>query len=335
MPFDNEPKNWAALLIGLAVLALGLIPLLNQWGVIGFNLPGFLTSLIGTIGLWIIAGIGLYLLITSFLEDDMMRIVSIIVAGIVLLLGLIPLLHQFNVIGFGLGFITVTWYYILFAIEGILEEFTADAPIVENGELKMVPARSGKEIIDFFPPAGKTEVAVTKHSEARVFYNSYKDKGLKEASWKIGFEPEFVQKVEFLTDLGFASDVPIDFNGNKVSPKQMIMHLLNNQKPETKKPTDFRGHMMVIVKGFEGDKKVEYKIIEYATDELTRKMQKKGCQGSYRTGIYGGIGALMLARNEITKKGVFYSNSAVDPTAFLKEADKVGIEITISRSERI
>ncbi len=119
MPFDNEPKNWAALLIGLLVLALGLIPLLNQWGIIGFEFPGFLTSLIGTIGLWVIAGIGLYLLISSFLEDDMMRIISIVVAGVILLLGLIPILHQFNVIGFGLGFITVTWYYFLFAVEGI------------------------------------------------------------------------------------------------------------------------------------------------------------------------------------------------------------------------
>jgi len=49
----------------------------------------------------------------------MMRLISIIVAAVVLVLGLIPLLFNLGIIGFGLGFITVNWYYILFVIEGL------------------------------------------------------------------------------------------------------------------------------------------------------------------------------------------------------------------------
>ena len=222
-----------------------------------------------------------------------------------------------------------------YSIDSILMEFTEDAQILEDGEIKFKPPRWGKEVVEFLPPAGTAEIAVTNHPEVEMFYSSWKDKGLKEATWKIGFEPEFEQKMQFLSALGFGNNEPIDFNGNKVSPLQMILYLLNNQKPEENRPPDFRGHMIAFVTGMEKGKKVEYKITEYATGQLTEKMQTKGVYSSYRTGLYGAIGTIMVARGQIDKKGVFYPEIGIDSEGFLKEADRSGINITISRNERI
>lgn len=118
--FDfDDPKNWSALLIGIILMALGLIPLLNKWGVIGFNLPGFLLGIFSNIALYILAAGGLYLLIDSFMEDDTTRVISIGVALAIIAIGLIPLLNSFGVIGFTIPFLSPTLYQILFVLEGL------------------------------------------------------------------------------------------------------------------------------------------------------------------------------------------------------------------------
>lgn len=218
-----------------------------------------------------------------------------------------------------------------YAIEGIIDEFTLPAPVMENGEIKYYPPRSLRETFIFGPPVGRSEVATTAHAEVEMFASSFMSKGLRNASWKIGFEPDFEAKIQFLCDLGFNRKEPIKVDGQMVSPKAVLLTLLNNQPPEIKKLPDFRGHMIVVVKGEEKGKKVEYTITEYATSALTEKMQKKGALSSYRTGIYGAIGTMMLARGEIVRKGVLYPEVCIPAKAFLKEAQKVGINVSVSR----
>jgi saccharopine dehydrogenase (NAD+, L-lysine-forming) len=218
-----------------------------------------------------------------------------------------------------------------FAIEGIIDEFYKEAPVMEDGEIKLYPARSFTETVAFKPPVGLSQVAVTAHSEVYMFARAFKEKGLKRASWKIGFEPEFEAKMRFLCSLGFGNPEPIQVDGQRVSPRAVLLALLKNQPPETKKQPDFRGHMLVVTKGEEAGKKVEYTLTEYATAALTERMQKKGVFSSYRTGVYAGIGAMMLARGQIKKKGVFYPDISVPPEFYIKEAVKAGIEVEVSK----
>lgn len=104
---------------GLILLALGGIPLLNQFGVIGFGLPDFVKGLIGSIAVYIIAVAALIIFFFSFMEDDMWHKLSL-GAGIVLLgLGLVPILNQFGVIGFSIP-LDMLYNHIIFVIEGFL-----------------------------------------------------------------------------------------------------------------------------------------------------------------------------------------------------------------------
>lgn len=116
MPWENEPKNWMALIGGILLTALGLLPLLNKWGILAF--PYFSSNLFVSLAAYVIAAGGIWLLIDSFMEDDAMRVISIIVAIVLIILGLIPVLATFKVIGFNIPFLTTTFYHILFVVEG-------------------------------------------------------------------------------------------------------------------------------------------------------------------------------------------------------------------------
>ena len=218
-----------------------------------------------------------------------------------------------------------------YAIEGIIEEFVMEHPYFVDGEMTTAPARSHPEWIDFRPPAGKVMVATTPHTENVSLPQTFKALGLKHASWKIGFDVDFEEKMTFLRELGLFKTEPVEVDGVKVSPRALMLKLLHNQPPETKKAPDFRGHMIVVVKGEQGGQKVEYTITEYASADLTAKMRERGVFSSYRTGIYGGIAAMMVARGQIEKRGVLYPEACVPPELFLKEAVKAGIEVDVSR----
>lgn len=120
--WDEWYNSGISLILGLLLLVLGTIPLLNQMGVIGFSLPAFLTGLIAKIFLYLAALGGVWLLFDAFYEDasDIMRWSSVLFGLVVLAAGVIPLLNQFGVIGFGLPFLNMTIYNVLFTLEGIL-----------------------------------------------------------------------------------------------------------------------------------------------------------------------------------------------------------------------
>jgi hypothetical protein len=113
-------RSFPSLITGSLLFLLGLIPLLSQIGLIGFKMPESIGVLVGNIDLYLIAAGGCYLLIDGFLQwGNPMAWVTFILAVAVLIIGIIPLLNQFGVIGFTIPFLSLTVYYILFVIEGI------------------------------------------------------------------------------------------------------------------------------------------------------------------------------------------------------------------------
>ena len=115
----HDAKHWISLVVGLLVLALGLVPLLFGFGLLPFSLPEFLTTLIASVAAYLIAGFGLYLLIDGFLEDYTIRIVSVVVALLVIVVGIVQILFSFGIFGFSIPFFNDLFYNIIFTIEGI------------------------------------------------------------------------------------------------------------------------------------------------------------------------------------------------------------------------
>ena len=113
----DTPKSLPGLILGLIILAMGIFPLLNQFGVIGFDLPytpaGIVLEIILTIG-------GIYLFIMGIMEDvDFMKWVSIIAGIIVATIGILPLLANFG-INITLPFLAFLYSPFLYVIIGLL-----------------------------------------------------------------------------------------------------------------------------------------------------------------------------------------------------------------------
>ncbi len=118
------PRKPLSMIAGFIFLALGLIPLLNKFGVVGFNLP---LSPVG-IFLWIIAiAAGIILLWDAIGENMAMmgfaqqvRVATLVIGLAMLAIGVIPILHSMKVIGFDIPPIADTIKNVLFVAVGFL-----------------------------------------------------------------------------------------------------------------------------------------------------------------------------------------------------------------------
>jgi saccharopine dehydrogenase-like NADP-dependent oxidoreductase len=119
-----------------------------------------------------------------------------------------------------------------YALDTVLDEFSLEPMVFRNGSAEAVAPMSGREAIEFPSPVGKVEALYTLHSEVAMFPRSFP--GLREASFKVAFEPEFTSKVAFLVELGFASR-------NEVagcSPREMLLALAAGQTVPAGEPAD-------------------------------------------------------------------------------------------------
>ena len=111
-----QMRDWVSGIVGAVIFLLGLFPIIGKFD--------FLNNLPVTLLTWIVAGAGLYLMVNSVVEITNSNIVgwwSFGVALAVLIIGLFPLLHSFEIgpSWFEFKWLSRTIYSILFIIEGV------------------------------------------------------------------------------------------------------------------------------------------------------------------------------------------------------------------------
>ena len=116
----TAPRDTISFFVGILLAAFGILPLLNKWGVLGFNIP-FISNLAVNVLVWIVAIGGVYVVIDGFIEPPAYTLHwLLILVGIVLLIfGLIPILNGFGVIPFNIPLGDMI-YRILITAEGVL-----------------------------------------------------------------------------------------------------------------------------------------------------------------------------------------------------------------------
>jgi hypothetical protein len=121
--FYMSARDNISLVVGLVLFIVGLLPLLKQFNILPFGLPGFLSGLIGSIFFWIIAIAGIYIIVDGLIEPagHMIHTVLLIAGFVFVLVGLIPILAQFGVIGFNIPFLkNLVVYNLILVIEGVM-----------------------------------------------------------------------------------------------------------------------------------------------------------------------------------------------------------------------
>lgn len=214
-----------------------------------------------------------------------------------------------------------------YSLKTILEEFSMPPPVFTRGEFTTVEPMSGARPHRFPPPVGVKKPMYVIHSEVATLPLTYKEKGVREVSFKIAFDPAFTDKVRFLRDLGLSSQEPIEVAGVKVAPVDVVSKVAMSQRPARQVGKLVQYEVVrAVVKGVAGGKKVTFVV-----DCHTRGMPEWGVGLDVDTGSPPAVAAQMLAAGEITARGALPPEVAVPCDPFFSRLKRRKMRVVTTR----
>jgi len=210
-----------------------------------------------------------------------------------------------------------------FAPDIAIEEFIYKSVVYENGEFKRVPSMTGEEIYEFPEPVGPLKVYYADHEEP-ITLPLFLGKKVKYVDFKIALSEGEKQMIKILRKLGLTSREPIEVKGVKVVPMDVVLACI---RPPAELEPNFEGHEMIVtdVIGEKDGEKVQYIVYSYMSHK--EAYEKYGTHATaYMTGTPVAAAAIMLAKGEITRRGVFPAE-CLDADRFLEQVQKMGIKI--------
>ncbi|UCG36468.1 MAG: saccharopine dehydrogenase family protein [Candidatus Bathyarchaeota archaeon] len=215
---------------------------------------------------------------------------------------------------------TTTW-----STEGLIDEYTRTAKIVQGSKVVEVEPLSGLEEIQF-PGIGGLEAFYT--DGLRTLLHTIKN---VDTMWEKTLRyPGHVKKIKLLQNLGFLDEQPVKINGNSVSPRQMTIKLMDNklQRPEVK---DLLALKVEVGGSSAGSKK------SYVYHLLDRYDETHKVTAMARTtGFPASIVAQLLAKASIEEKGILPMEKIAEHdeifTRILNELEKRHIHVKESIS---
>jgi saccharopine dehydrogenase-like NADP-dependent oxidoreductase len=214
-----------------------------------------------------------------------------------------------------------------YSIRTILDEFTKQPQVFQDGEWYPQQPLSGQEEMVFPLPVGRATAIYSLHSECATFPLSFRDKGIRYVSFKIAFPSDFMTKLKFLVDLGFGSEEPIDVRGVRVSPREALARLLDMAPVENVEPQDC-DVLRIIATGEAGGQQVEI-----TNQVVVLPYRRWGISaGALDTGVPLAIAGRMLAHGEITRRGAFGPEMCVPVEPFFRELACYDMHVTETRT---
>ena len=192
-----------------------------------------------------------------------------------------------------------------YSAQTIIEELTLPAWKWSGGRFVKAPPRSGWESIDFGPPVGRIWVVTTRHSEIATLPLRLKEKGLRYADFKVGFDRGFVRQLLKRLHAGWSAR---DFQAPPSSRSA---------------PNDYE-IMRVVVRG--GSRGVVMDCHARSNHEW------HASAGDVDTACPASIVAQMIAAGSISKCGVWAPEDVVPADLLFQECRKRGMKF-IYRAE--
>jgi len=219
-----------------------------------------------------------------------------------------------------------------YSVRSIMDEFSVEPVQFIDGEYKSLPPLSGTEEIVYPEPIGQRTVIYTLHSEPATIPASFKDKGVREVTWKLGLPPEFHDRFQFLASIGFASDEPVKVSGAEVSPLEVLTAVLDKHVKEKLEGVEFKRNDMGVrraqVLGKKGNRKMEYVV-----DCIAGTHSRWGA--TCATQAPPSIVAQMQVKGMIKEPGVWAPEQVIEPEYFFKELAKREMRVQVTIKEDI
>jgi len=196
----------------------------------------------------------------------------------------------------------------------------------DNGELIPNPPFSGARTVPFPEPIGPQTTYYVPHGESQTLSKNIP--GVKQVFIRGCFPPRAMGLVKMLYDYGLYDSPPIDYDGSKIQPLEYISHYLLNSAAGDQ--TEIWGYsVQVEVRGVLKGRDVMYRFV---TDHPPMDIWGGPRAYSKNVGIPLSIGAQMLARGQVKKKGVDGAETMLPAEEFVNELRKRDFVINESLS---
>jgi lysine 6-dehydrogenase len=210
-------------------------------------------------------------------------------------------------------------YQLVYSLEGVLDYYTTESFVLENGRPAKRAALSELEPVDFAPPLGRLEAF---HTAGGLSTMSFKYEGkIGRMEYKTLRYPGHAKIMESLRDLGFFSSEEVDVKGVRVKPRDLVISVL---RPKLDKP---RGRDLVALRVVcEGKRagqpaRAGFELVD-AFDEVN------GISAMMRTTGYSlSVTAQMQVRKEIAPAGVWTPDECVPADQYLAALARRGIRV--------
>ena len=211
-----------------------------------------------------------------------------------------------------------------YSLETVLDEFSARAMAWRDGGFVEVPPLGEPEEIEFPAPIGRREVVTTLHSEVATIPRAFPS--AREVTFKIAFEPGLVERFRLLSQIGLASEEPIDVGGVNVRPRDVLV-ALGARLPQSEGTEDVEC-LRVIAHGSKGGAPAT--VVAESVIGPNAELGTGG--GGTDTGVPPSIVAQMIAAGETTGgPGMWIPEHAVDPDLFFERLGRRGVTYSIRR----
>jgi lysine 6-dehydrogenase len=214
-------------------------------------------------------------------------------------------------------------YRLAFSIEGLTNEYYGDCLFIRQGKTVGVPALSEYEVLDFPEPLGKLEGFTTAGgltTAARTFAGRLRTLQNKTLRY-----PGNYQQLAVLRDLGLLNPDPIEVDGVRISPRQLLHALWD---PQIRADPDTRDLILIhiLARGQKNGRthEVIVQLLHYYDEETGFTAMEQA------TGWHASIMTHAIARGEV-RPGVVPVEDAMAGSAFVAQAAKRGFNVTIEQ----
>lgn len=171
-----------------------------------------------------------------------------------------------------------------------------------------------------YPNIGPRESYLLHHEELESLVKNYPT--IKQARFWMTFGQEYLTHLRVIENIGMASIVPIDYNGQQIVPLQFLKAVLPNPQELGE---NYEGETSIgcHIRGIKDGKELTYYV--YNNCKHQDAYNETGMQGvSYTTGVPAMIGAMMFFKGLWKRPGV-WNVEEFDPDPFMEELNKHGL----------
>ncbi|MCC6981345.1 MAG: saccharopine dehydrogenase NADP-binding domain-containing protein [Candidatus Melainabacteria bacterium] len=204
-----------------------------------------------------------------------------------------------------------------YAIDTILDEYTKEPMVFEDGEYRAKPPMSGEKLVQLPEPVGACKAILTLHSEVLTLPKTFEHKGCTDVTFRLGLPTEFHDRLKLLVDLGLGGNEKIETTEGKFTPRKVLAHLIERFPSSNQTPDDAEV-VRVEVKGKRNGQPVN---VTLETTVLAHKKWGLSC-GALDTGVPPAIVADMLLAGTIMERGTIPPEVCVPHKEFFHELAK-------------